>query len=226
MSNPDGTVFVVDDDPTMRKALARLCQSAGIRARMFASARELLDSPAPESPACIVLDVQMPGLSGLDLQKELAAHDIRTPIVFITGHGDIPMSVQAMRAGAMDFLTKPFHDKDLIEVIREALKKDVRLTSARAERETILRRMQALTPRERQVFDLVIQGLLNKQIGGLLGASEETIKVHRRRVMEKMQVPSVAELVQVAVKADALKPWDTPLRSRDSIPDGQPASPP
>jgi len=225
MSNPDGTVFVVDDDPTMRKALARLCQSAGIRARMFASARELLDSPAPESPACIVLDVQMPGLSGLDLQKELAAHDIRTPIVFITGHGDIPMSVQAMRAGAMDFLTKPFHDKDLIEVIREALKKDVRLTSARAERETILRRMQALTPRERQVFDLVIQGLLNKQIGGLLGASEETIKVHRRRVMEKMQVPSVAELVQVAVKADALKPWDTPLRSRDSIPDGQPASP-
>ena len=206
MNHPEGTVFVVDDDPDIRKALTRLCRSAGLHAVPFASAREFLDSGTSESPACLVLDVRLPGLSGLDLQSEMAARNIHTPIVFITGHGDIPMSVRAMKAGAVDFLTKPFKDKNLIAVIRTALDKDVRLKSALGEQETIQGHLQTLTPREREVFDRVIKGLLNKQIADELGASEPTIKVHRRRVMDKMQATSVAELVQLAVKAGELQP--------------------
>jgi RNA polymerase sigma factor (sigma-70 family) len=205
MTTLQGTVHIVDDDPSLRKALARLCESVGLRVRTFASARELLESTPAECPACLLLDVRMPGLSGLDLQTELAARNIQTPIVFITGHGDIPMSVRAMKAGAVDFLTKPFQNKDLLTVIESALAKDLGLQSARQERDAILRRLETLTPRERQVFDLVIKGLLNKQIGGELGASEQTIKVHRGRVMEKMQVASVAELVQAAVKAGVIE---------------------
>ncbi|HOB97874.1 MAG TPA: response regulator transcription factor [Verrucomicrobiota bacterium] len=201
MKPSEGTVYIVDDDPDMRKALARLCRSAGLQPTPFASAREFLDAGVPEGPACLVLDVRMPGLSGLDLQAEMAARSILTPIVFITGHGDIPMSVRAIKAGAVDFLTKPFKDKNLVAVIRAALDKDVLLKSAQRERETIRRKLQSLTSRERQVFDLVIKGLLNKQIAGELGACEATIKVHRRRVMEKMEAQSVAELVQMAVKA-------------------------
>lgn len=204
MKPAEGTVCIVDDDPDMRKALARLCRSAGLQAAPFASAREFLDAGVPEGPACLVLDVRMPGLSGLDLQAEMAARSILTPIVFISGHGDIPMSVRAIKAGAVDFLTKPFRDKNLIAIIRAALDKDVLLKSAQRERETIRRNLQSLTPRERQVFDLVIKGLLNKQIAGELGACEATIKVHRRRVMEKMRVESVAELVQLAVKVNGL----------------------
>ncbi len=206
MNTPNGTVLIVDDDPGMRKALVRLCQSAGLKVKSFASAREFLDAPAPESPACLVLDVRMPGLSGLDLQAELAARDIHTPIVFITGQGDIPTSVRAMKAGAVDFLTKPFKNKDLVAIIRDALSKDVGRQSAQSERNGIQARLDTLTPRERQVFDLVIKGLLNKQIAAELGASEQTIKVHRARVMEKMAVPSVAELVQAAVKIGVLAP--------------------
>ena len=206
MNPPEGTVYVVDDDPDMRKALARLCRSAGFHTKPFATAREFLDAGVPESPACLVLDVRMPGLSGLDLQSELAARNIHTPIVFITGHGDIPMSVRAMKAGAIDFLTKPFRDKNLIAVIRSALEKDIRFKSVQGEREVVHGHLQNLTPRERQVFDLVIQGLLNKQIADKLGASEPTIKVHRRRVMDKMHAQSVAELVQLAVKAGLLQP--------------------
>ncbi len=205
MNNNAGTVFVVDDDASMRKALARLCQSAGLQTRTFASAREFLDAGAPESPACLVLDVRMPGLSGLDLQSELAARKIQTPIVFITGQGDIPTSVQAMKAGAVDFLTKPFKNKDLVAVIQDALGKDVRLKSAQTERDQVQRRLDSLTPREREVYDLVVKGLLNKQIAAELGASEQTIKVHRARVMEKMEVMSVAELVQTAVKLGVLQ---------------------
>jgi RNA polymerase sigma factor (sigma-70 family) len=190
----------------MRKALARLCQSAGLKVRSFASAREYLDAAVPESPACLVLDVRLPGLSGLDLQAELAARRVQTPIVFITGQGDIPTSVRAMKAGAVDFLTKPFRNKDLVAIIREALSKDVRLQSAQGERDVIQSRLDSLTPRERQVFDLVIKGLLNKQIAAELGASEQTIKVHRARVMEKMGLASVAELVQAAVKIGVLAP--------------------
>jgi RNA polymerase sigma factor (sigma-70 family) len=205
MNTLPGTVFVVDDDPSVRKALARLCQSAGLKVKAFASAREFLDSGAPESPACLVLDVRMPGLSGLDLQGELAARNIQTPIVFITGQGDIPTSVRAMKAGAVDFLTKPFRNKNLVAVIRDALGKDVRLKSEQGERDQVQQRLETLTPRERQVFELVIKGLLNKQIAAELGASEQTIKVHRAHLMEKMQLASVAELVQAAVKAGALK---------------------
>lgn len=204
MNDSQGTVSVVDDDPGLRKAVARLCRSAGFQVKAYANAREFLEAGAPASPACVVLDVRMPGLSGLDLQAEMACRNIPTPIVFITGHGDIPMSVRAMKAGAVDFLTKPFQHKDLLEVIRNALKKDVRLTSVHHEREAIERRLESLTARERQVFELVVQGLLNKQIAGELGASEQTIKVHRARVMEKMQVRSVAELVQAAVKVGVL----------------------
>ena len=174
MKPAEGTVCIVDDDPDMRKALARLCRSAGLQAAPFASAREFLDAGVPEGPACLVLDVRMPGLSGLDLQAEMAARSILTPIVFISGHGDIPMSVRAIKAGAVDFLTKPFRDKNLIAIIRAALDKDVLLKSAQRERETIRRNLQSLTPRERQVFDLVIKGLLNKQIAGELGACEAT----------------------------------------------------
>ncbi len=201
MSNPPATVYVVDDDPSMRRAVGRLCHSAGLEVQAFASARELLDAGTPKSPACLVLDVRMPGLSGLDLQSELARRNIQTPIVFITGHGDIPMSVRAMKGGAVDFLTKPFQHRDLLGVIQNALSRDVRLVSQQKERELIARRLETLTPREREVLGLVIKGLLNKQIAAELGASEQTIKVHRRRVMEKMDVESVAELVQAAVKA-------------------------
>lgn len=204
MNASSGTVYIVDDDASLRKALTRLCLSQGLRVQAFPSAREFLESLVPESPACLVLDVQMPDLTGLDLQAELVARRFQTPVVFITGHGDIPMSVRAMKAGAVDFLTKPFHDKDLLTVIRAALGKDSSQQSAHAERETILRRLETLTPRERQVFDLVIQGLLNKQVAADLGASEQTIKVHRHRVMAKMGVPSLAELVQAAVKAGVL----------------------
>ena len=204
MNSSEGTVFIVDDDLSMRRALARLCQSVGLKVKVFESAREFLESGASDSPACLVLDVRMPGLSGLDLQSELATRNIQTPIVFISGHADIPTSVRAIKAGAVDFLTKPFKDKNLISIIREALSKDVRLKAAQGELEIIKCQLQTLTPRERQVFDLVIKGLLNKQIAAQIGASEQTIKVHRHRVMDKMRVVSVAELVHAAAKLGLL----------------------
>jgi len=204
MNSSEGTVFIVDDDLSMRRALARLCQSVGLNVKVFESAREFLESGASDSPACLVLDVRMPGLSGLDLQSELATRNIQTPIVFISGHADIPTSVRAIKAGAVDFLTKPFKDKNLISIIREALSKDVRLKAAQGELEIIKCQLQTLTPRERQVFDLVIKGLLNKQIAAQIGASEQTIKVHRHRVMDKMRVVSIAELVHAAAKLGLL----------------------
>jgi FixJ family two-component response regulator len=196
MTNEAATVLVVDDDASVRKALARSIQAAGLNVRTFASAREFLDQGPPDGPACLVLDVRMPGRSGLDLQAELNSRNIRTPIIFITGHGNIPVSVKAMKGGALDFLTKPFRVKNLIEVIREAIKKDERLWASRAEMAEVQCRIQTLTPRERQVLGLVVQGLLNKEIADALGAAERTIKVHRGRVMQKMQVQSVAELVR------------------------------
>ena len=204
MNNNAGRVYLIDDDLGMRKAIGRLCQSAGLEVKTFASAREFLDGQAPVSPACLVLDVHMPGLSGLDLQAELVARKIQTPIVFITGQGDIPMTVRAMRAGAVDFLTKPFRNRDLLTVIRAAISKDQQLQPLQAEKEALQQRLASLTPRERDVFHRVIRGLLNKQIADELGASEQTIKVHRGRVMQKMQVSSVAELVQAAVKLGVL----------------------
>ena len=196
MTNEAATVLVVDDDASVRKALARAIQAAGLNVRTFASAREFLDQGPPDGPACLVLDVRMPGRSGLDLQAELNSRNIRTPIIFITGHGNIPVSVKAMKGGALDFLTKPFRVKNLIEVIREAIKKDERLWASRAEMAEVQCRIQTLTPRERQVLGLVVQGLLNKQIAVDLGMAERTVKVHRGRVMQKMQVQSVAELVR------------------------------
>ena len=203
MSTERATVFVVDDDASVRKALARSIQAAGLNVKTFASAREFLDQGPPEGPGCLVLDVRMPGLSGLDLQAELNSRNIQTPIIFITGHGDIPVSVKAMKGGAVDFLTKPFKVKNLLEVIQEAIKKDERLQASRAEKAEVQRRIQTLTPREREVLGLVVKGLLNKQIAAELGAAERTVKVHRGRVMQKMQVQSVAELVRAVEQVKA-----------------------
>jgi FixJ family two-component response regulator len=193
----------VDDDASVRKALARSIQVADLNVKTFASAREFLDQDLPEGPGCLVLDVRMPGLSGLDLQAELNSRKIRTPIIFITGHSDIPVSVKAMKGGAVDFLTKPFKASHLLAAIREALKKDERLQASRAEQADVQCRLQTLTPREREVLDLVVKGLLNKEIAAQLGAAEKTVKIHRGRVMRKMQVQSVADLVRAVEHAKA-----------------------
>jgi len=198
MSVPAATVYVVDDDPSVRKSLTRLLRSTGYRVVSFASSNEFLDPPERESPACLVLDVKMPGLTGLDLQDLLAQRDRRMAIVFITAHGDIPMSVRAMSAGAVDFLTKPYRARDLLDAVRRALEKDTREHGDRARVADLRRRLGTLTPREREVFDLVVVGRLNKQIGGELGIAEHTVKVHRGRVMEKMRAGSVADLVRMA----------------------------
>ena len=203
LSQAAGTVLVVDDDASVRKALARLIQSAGWQARTFASAGEFLDHVPPAGPACLVLDVRMPGLSGLDLQAEMASRNLQTPIIFITGHGNVPMSVQAMKGGAVDFLIKPFKDQDLLGVIQEALQKDARLQVDRAERAAIQGRLQTLTEREHEVLLQVVKGKMNKEIADAFGVSEATVKVHRGRVMHKMQVCSVAELVQAVAQVQA-----------------------
>ena len=203
MTTEGATVFVVDDDASVRKALARSIQAAGLNVKTFASAREFLDQGLPIGPGCLVLDLRMPGLSGLDLQTELNSRNVQTPIIFITGHGNIPATVKAMKGGAVDFLPKPFNVKDLLRVIREAIKKDERLQAFRAENTEVQRRIQTLTPREREVLGLVVKGLLNKQIAAELGAAERTVKVHRGRVMRKMQVQSVADLVRAVERVTA-----------------------
>jgi FixJ family two-component response regulator len=195
------TVFLVDDDDAVRRALTRLIKSAGYQVQSFASAREFLDGhPQPAGPACLVLDVRMTGLNGLDLQNELQAMNANLPIVFITGHGDIPMSVKAMKAGAVDFLRKPVKDVQLLGAIEQALARAMRENAERMQLESIQSRVETLTPREREVMALVVRGLLNKQIAHDLGTVEKTIKVHRARVMQKMGVSSVAELVRLAEK--------------------------
>lgn len=204
MNQTEGTVYLIDDDPGMLKALTRLVKTEGLNACAFSSADQFLKHSPILSPACLVTDVCMPGLSGMELQAELAKRHIRMPTVFITGHGSIPMSVKAMREGAVDFLQKPFDQQDLVKTIRVALAKDKQLSASQAERLEIQRRVDQLTPRERQVFQLVIRGLLNKQIAAELGASERTIKVHRHRIMQKMRVTSVAEMVQAAIKIGVL----------------------
>ncbi|MBI4522309.1 MAG: response regulator transcription factor [Deltaproteobacteria bacterium] len=193
------TVFLVVDDPSVRKALTRLIKSAGYQVEAFASAREFLDArPEAKDPTCLVLDVRMPGLSGIDLQRELLTAKAILPIIFITGHGDIPMSVKAMKAGAVDFLPKPVKDTELLRAIEQALARSAREIAEREELEDIQSRVDALTPRERQVMALVVTGMLNKQIAYDLGIVEKTIKVHRARVMEKMGAESLADLVRLA----------------------------
>src|SRR2546425_8233070 len=200
MSAAESTVFVVDDEPSVRKSLGRLLKAAGYRVEAFASAREFLQRGPDVGVGCLVLDVQMPELNGLELQQALTETDRSLPIVFITGHGDIPMSVRAMKAGAMDFLSKPFDEKDLLGAIERALEKARRQSKQRAESADIKRLLETLTPREREVLLLVITGRPNKQIAAALGTSEKTIKVHRGRVMHKMQVQSVADLVRLCEK--------------------------
>ena len=196
------TVFLVDDDASVRRALARLIKAAGYQLRTFASAREFLDSNLHnDGPACLVLDIRMPGLSGMDLQRELQTANTTLPIIFITGYGDIPMSVKAMKQGAVDFLPKPVRDADLLRAIEQALARAVRERAYREELEDIRNRLEKLTAREREVMSLVVRGFLNKQIAVELGTVEKTIKVHRARVMQKMQVNSVAELVRVVERA-------------------------
>ena len=198
MHEPDPVVFVVDDDASLRHALTNLFRSVGLRVETFGSAREFLAGPRPDAPGCLVLDVRLPGLSGLDLQHELAAAQIDLPIIFMTGYGDIPMTVRAMKAGAVEFLTKPFRDQDLLDAIQQALARDRVARAQRLEMAELRARFDALTPRERDVFGLVVTGLQNKQVAAALGTSAITIKRHRAQVMHKMQVTSLAELVRIA----------------------------
>ena len=200
MKEAEATVFVVDDDESIREALKDLLESVGLRVETFASAPEFLQSRHSDVPSCLVLDIRLPGLSGLDLQREMADANIHTPIIFLTGHGDIPMTVRAMKAGAVEFLTKPFRDQDLLDAIQEALGLDRAARQEQAQSNELRSRFDSLTPRENEVFALVVTGLLNKQIALQLGTSEVTIKQHRHQVMQKMHADSFAELIRMAEK--------------------------
>ncbi len=200
MTFKNPVVFVVDDDEAVRKSLVRLIKSVGLTVQDFSTAREFLEIDPYGGPCCLVLDVRMPGLSGLDLQKELGRMGYNIPIIFITGHGDILMSVRTMKRGAVDFITKPFNDQDLLDAIYQAIEKDKQARREQDQIEAIQQRVDSLTPRESEVFALVVTGMLNKQIAYDLGMSEKTVKVHRARVMGKMQADSLAELVRLAYR--------------------------
>lgn len=201
MRETEPIVFIVDDDESVRKALSRLIKSVDLKVETFSSANDFLKRDPYDGPACMVLDIRMPGLSGLDLQAELAKSERTSSIVFITGHGNIPMSVQAIKAGAVDFLEKPFEEQALLDAVHLAIQKDRLVKEKLAELRKIQERVESLTPREREVFALVVTGMLNKQIAFEMGISEKTIKVHRARVMQKMQADSLADLVRMAEKA-------------------------
>ncbi|HEY7041126.1 MAG TPA: response regulator transcription factor [Methylomirabilota bacterium] len=196
----EAVVYVVDDDASVRRALSRLIHSVGLEVMTFPSAQAFLAFTPPERPACLVLDVRLPGPSGLDLQAALTEADRSVPIVFITGHGNVPTSVRAMKGGAVDFLQKPFNDQELLDSVQRALRRSGEERAERAERSELERRVGSLTPREREVLMLVVAGMLNKQIADKLGIAEKTIKVHRGRVMEKMQADSIADLVRMSEK--------------------------
>jgi FixJ family two-component response regulator len=200
VSDAGSVVFVVDDDTSMREALTSLVRSIGLTVEAFATAREFRSRRRSDAPSCLVLDVRLPGVSGLDLQRELTEAGEQIPIIFITGHGDIPMSVRAMKAGAVEFLSKPFRDQDLLDAIRKALERDRAAGQQRAELTEIKKRYETLSSREREVLTLVARGLLNKQAAAELGISEITVKVHRRHIMQKMRAGSLAELVRLVEK--------------------------
>lgn len=190
-------MFVVDDDPSMREAVQDLIASVGLKARGFASPREFLEAVRPDAPACLVLDVRLPGSSGLNFQQELAKSGVDIPVIFITGHGDIPMSVRAIKAGAVEFLTKPFHDQQLLDAINAGIERNRAQRREAAIMDDLRRRFAALTPREREIMALVIRGRMNKQIAGDLGVSEVTVKAHRGQIMRKMRAKSLPELVRM-----------------------------
>ena len=198
MSAP--TVFIIDDDRGMRQAIQDLVESVGLRAESFASGQEFLSSKNTNGPSCLVLDVRLPQMSGLDFQRRLAEAGMQIPIIFVTAHGDIPMSVKALKSGAVEFLTKPFRDQDLLDAIQQALQRDRAERGRLAEIHDLQERYHALTPREREVMSFVVSGMLNKQIASEIGASEATVKIHRGHVMQKMQAGSVADLVRMADK--------------------------
>ena len=200
MKTGDPIVFVVDDDASMREALADLIASVGLSVEAFKSAPEFLEHTRPDAPACLVLDVRLPGLGGLDLQRELLRREAQIPIIFITGHGDIPMSVRAMKEGAVEFLPKPFRDQDLLDAIQHAIEIDRVARRERAVMATVRQRYESLTKREREVMKLIVSGLLNKQIAAQLGSSEVTVKMHRGQLMHKMKAESVVQLARMAEK--------------------------
>jgi FixJ family two-component response regulator len=194
----DAIIAIVDDDPSVRRGLERLIRSVGWKAETFASAQEFLARPLTEAPGCLVLDLQLPGLSGLDLQQRMAEAGLETPIVFLTGHGDIPASVKAMKAGAVEFLTKPVDEKDLLKAIQEAIERDRRTRERNAEMRDLRDRYQSLTARERELMQQVVSGLLNKQVAASLNITEDTVKFHRGNIMRKMRAASLADLVRMA----------------------------
>lgn len=206
MTSDAATVFIVDDDQSVRTALARLMRSAALHAETFASAKEFLERKHPDGPGCMVLDLSMPGSTGLELQQDMAAADIDLPIVFLTGHGNVAASVKALKSGAVDFLEKPVDDDRLLSAIKDAVEQNVRTRRDRARLSEIQERVARLTRRESQVFRLVVQGKLNKLVAAELGMSEKTVKVHRARVMQKMEADSLAELVRLAERAGESSP--------------------